>query len=443
MDMKLGFITLEGFTRGTVNKVSLKFCFIGCGQFGGKQGDELARLNHSVHAINTADTDLADLKVIKNIIKLDNYNGAVKDIERGQMAIRDNRDKVLSVLQHDDVINADFVYVCAGMGGGTGNAAAPILLSNLGKTRKPFNGKPSYGALISVPGSWEKRGLKKNARWGLSHIDSLIRKNACGSVMIIDNEKLFTMTEGIFSNNGTLSWDDYGNSTIASLLTEVSALTSLPSGRSFDPDELLDVLSTPGYFSFGKTEIKDEDSRESNSMRSYIDRAFKTSPTASDYQYELDAINGFVAVVHPKSSRNPIITDSNFRTIEENFGEYIQNAEKPHSGMIATEEWGLNTGNGKVIEEDPKALLYVGAVMDQLPLRITQMLEEIEQEEQNLSEKKSQRSMQPSLDLSSFRTIEKREIAVAQDIDDEFDLFSSPKKKDDLGLDYDDKDLKL
>lgn len=432
MDYKLGYITLEGFTRGVANKESLKFCFIACGQFGGKQGDELARLNHSVHAINTADTDLADLKVIKNIIKLDNYNGAVKDIERGQMAIRDNRDKVLSVLQHPDVTGADFVFVAAGMGGGTGNAAAPMLLANLAKIRKPFNGKPSYGGLISVPGSWEQRGIKKNARWGLSHIDDLIRKNACGSVMIIDNEKLYDLTESIFSDNGPLSWDDYGNSTIAALITEVLALTSLPSGKTFDADELLDVLCTPGYFSLGKTEIKEGDSRESNSLSSYIDRAFKSSPTASDYDYELDAINGFVAVVHPKSNKNPIITDSDFRTIEENFGEYIANAEKPHSGMIANEEWGLITGNGKVKEESPKALLYVGAVTDQLPARITQMLEEIEQEEKTLSEKKSKRASQAPLDLSAFKKLDKREVAASREVgNDEFDLFGPGKTNND------------
>ncbi|MFB5268160.1 hypothetical protein ACE41H_15435 [Paenibacillus enshidis] len=431
MDYKLGFITLEGFVRGVANKESLKLCFIACGQFGGKQGDELARLNHSVHAINTAETDLADLKVIKNIIKLDNYNGAVKDIERGQMAIRDNREKVLSVLQHPDVTEADFVFVAAGMGGGTGNAAAPMLLANLAKIRKPFNGKPSYGGLISVPGSWEQRGIKKNARWGLSHIDDLIRENACGSVMIIDNEKLYNLTESIFSDNGPLSWEDYGNSTIAALITEVLALTALPSGKTFDADELLDVLCTPGYFSFGKTIIKDGDSRESNSLSSYIDRAFKSSPTASDYDYELDAINGFVAVVHPKSSRNPIITDSDFRTIEENFGEYIANAEKPHSGMIANEDWGLITGNGKVKGEDPKALLYVGAVTDQLPARITQMLEEIEQEEKTLSEKKSKRASQAPLDLSAFKKLDKREFAASSEVGNEFDLFAPSKSKDD------------
>ena len=171
MELNLGFITLEGFmSRNDGNARKLKFCFISCGQFGGRQGDEMARLLHKVIAINTSDSDLSDLKVVQNIIKLDGYNGAIKDIERGQAAIKDNRDKVLSVLQSTDVVEADFVFVVAGMGGGTGNAAAPILLNNLSRVREPFNGKPSFGAIVSVPGAWEKRGIKKNASWGLSHI---------------------------------------------------------------------------------------------------------------------------------------------------------------------------------------------------------------------------------------------------------------------------------
>ena len=59
--------------------------------------------------------------------------------------------------------------------------------------------------------------------------------------MVIDNDKLYQMTEGIFSDTDTkLDWTDYGNSQLASLLTEISFLTSLPSGKTFDEDELLD-----------------------------------------------------------------------------------------------------------------------------------------------------------------------------------------------------------
>ncbi|MFE5324716.1 hypothetical protein ACFQ88_39365 [Paenibacillus sp. NPDC056579] len=431
MEYNLGFITLEGFMkRNDGNRKILKFCFIACGQYGGRQGDEFARLNHNVHAINTSDVDLADLKVVTNIVKLDGYNGAVKDIERGQAAIRDNREKVLGILQHPDVVEADFVFVIAGMGGGTGNAAAPMLLSNLSRVRKPFNGKPSFGAIISVPGTWEKRGIKKNARWGLSHIDDLIRKRACGSVTIIDNEKLFTMTEGIFSDTETrLDWTDYGNSTLSALLTETAFLTTMPSGKTFDADELLDVYSTPGYYSSGKVYIYDDESLEGNRLTQLIEKSFRDSPTASDYDYELDSVNGFIAAVHPKA-KDSIISDSDFRILEERFGRFIAAAEKPHSGLIDNNQWGLITSRNKHnADERPKAIVYTGAVCSQLPARIVKMLEEIDQEEKELEDKRNSRGSKLSLDLSSFKAIEKNEVAVTKEpVNDEFDLFGSNNK---------------
>lgn len=431
MELNLGFITLEGFmSRNDGNDRKLKFCFIACGQYGGRQGDELARLRHDVIAINTSESDLADLKVIQKIVKLEGYNGAIKDIERGQAAIKDNREKVIGLLQTPEVVEADFVFVIAGMGGGTGNAAAPILLNNLSRVRKPFNGKPSFGAIVSVPGAWEKRGIKKNASWGLSHIHELIQNEACGSVQVVDNEKLYQMTEGIFSDTETkLEWTDYGNASLASLLTEIAFLTSLPSGKTFDEDELLDVLSTPGYLSLGKCYIHEGDSLEVNELSQIIEKGFRDAPTASDYDYELDAVNGFIAVVHPKG-KNSIISDSDFRALEERFGKFAANAEKPHSGLIENSKWGTITSRNKTVEEKPKAIMYTGIVASQLPLRIANMLEEIEEEEKELESKRNQRSNRPTIDLSAFKEVKKREVpAPSIAVSDEFDLFS-PKKEE-------------
>ncbi|GGG18714.1 hypothetical protein [Paenibacillus abyssi] len=433
MDLNLGFISLEGFLRrNDGNQRKLKFCFIACGQYGGRQGDELARLQHDVIALNTSDSDLSDLKVIQHIVKLDGFNGAVKDIERGQAAIKENRDKVIGILKNPLVVDADFVFVIAGMGGGTGNAAAPMILNNLSRVRKPFNGKPSFGAIVSVPGAWEKRGIKKNASWGLSHIHELIESAACGSVTLMDNEKLYRMTEGIFSDTETkLEWTDFGNTKLAALLTEIAFLTSLPSGKTFDEDELLDVLSTPGYLSLGKCYIHEEDSLEANDMTQLVEKSFRDSPTASDFDFELDSVNGFLAVVHPKG-KNQIVSDSDFRMLEERFGKFAANAEKPHTGLIENNAWGYITGRNKHSEERAKAILYAGIVSNQLPARIAKMLEEISIEEQELEQKRSERSNRPTIDLSAFKTVQKKEtpVAVKGPVNDDFDLFE--RKNDEV-----------
>jgi hypothetical protein len=176
-------------------------------------------------------------------------------------------------------------------------------------------------------------------------------------------------------------------------------------------------------------------------LTSLIAKSFRESPTANDYDYELDAVNGFIAVVHPKH-KNPIISDSDFRTLEGRFGRFIANAEKPHSGLIENSNWGTITSRGKVQEtETNKAILYTGVVCSALPERIARMLQEIDQEEQELEAKKNERKNKPSLDLSAFKTIAKAEVAAAKEpVNSDFDLFASPSKENNAD---DDDDFKL
>lgn len=435
-------LTLEGFARRSSNR-KLKLTFICCGQYGGRQGDEFKRLGHEAIAVNTSESDLSDLEYIKgnNVIKLDGYNGAVKDIQRGQAAIKDNKSKILNMLKRPEIKEADFVFVIAGMGGGTGNAAAPIILSNLPRVRTPFNGKPSFGAILSVPGSWEKRGIKKNARWGLSHIQDLVSKKVCGSVCLIDNEKLYKITEALFeANDNKLEWTDYGNTSLASLLTEIAISTSLPSSRTFDEDEFLDVCSTPGFVSWGKVIIPNSVQFNHNTMKQLIIQSFNQSPTASDYDYDIDAVNGFIAIVHP--DKKEFINESTFRSFEEIYGEFIANAEKPHAGFIANHEWNkINTIQAEEHkQENAYAILYTGAVCSRLPKRIIEMLKEIEQEEKELEERKLSRTSE-TLDLSQFMEIEKVESDTANlQINEDFDLFSDAADEQSAADELDDLD---
>lgn len=424
----LGFMKLEPFMkRSDGDRKQLKLAFIACGQYGGRQGDEFARLQYTTIAINTAQSDLDDLKVIRKQIKLQGVNGAIKDIERGKQAIKDNRDVIIEVLKSAEIQEADHVFVIGGMGGGTGNAAVPVIASNLASLRNPFNKKPSFGAIISVPGTWEKRGLKKNASWGLAHIDELIKNNRCGAVIIMDNEKLFNMTQSMFSSTETdLEWTDYGNTALAAALSEIAYCTTLPSSKSFDVDEFRDVLSTPGYLSFGKAYIEKEDKLELNQIDNIIQKSFQNSPTAHDYDYELDSVNGFIAILHPPHSHRegPTLNEKIFRIFQERFGHFIANAEKPHTGMIE------NKSN--------KAIVYTGIVCNSLPARINSMLDEIKTEEDQLQKKRSDRD-KTRLDLSNFKDIERNEVAAAsqESLNSDFDLFENdePAKKKDKSWD--------
>ena len=173
-------------------------------------------------------------------------------------------------------------------------------------------------------------------------------------------------------------------------------------------------------------------------MSQLIEKSFKESPTASDYDYELDAINGFIAAVHPKG-KNQIITDSEFRILEERFGKFAANAEKPHSGLIENSKWAMITSKNKVIEDKPKAILYTGIVSSQLPLRISKMLSEIEAEERDLESKREQRGNRPVIDLSGYKDVKKRETPVLSkgSVNDDFDLFSPKADKPKRNTNFD------
>jgi cell division protein FtsZ len=128
--------------------------------------------------------------------------GAGADPNVGKKAAEEDRDKITRQLE-----GSDMVFVTAGMGGGTGTGAAPIVAS-IAK---------SLGALVigivTKPFAWEGKQRMKNAEEGITelrqHVDSLIVVPNSRILSIIDNataakaafnkpnEILFEATRGI------------------------------------------------------------------------------------------------------------------------------------------------------------------------------------------------------------------------------------------------------
>ncbi len=111
--------------------------------------------------------------------KITNGLGAGGDPEVGLKAAREDKDKITKILE-----GADMVFVTAGMGGGTGTGAAPVV-AEIAK---------SLGLLVvgvvTVPFSFEGKIREKNAKLGLEairqHVDTLI---------VIKNEQIFELIE--------------------------------------------------------------------------------------------------------------------------------------------------------------------------------------------------------------------------------------------------------
>ena len=114
--------------------------------------------------------------LVKSKVKLgDQGLGAGTDPEVGRKAAEHSREKLLNVLTDD----TEMVFITAGMGGGTGTGAAPVVaeLSN------------SKGlltvAVVTAPYSWEG---KDKIKYALNGIEEL--KQHCDTVLVVMNDKL-------------------------------------------------------------------------------------------------------------------------------------------------------------------------------------------------------------------------------------------------------------
>src|SRR5690242_5142015 len=109
--------------------------------------------------------------------KLTNGLGAGADSSVGRQAALEDTEKIIEILE-----GADMVFVTAGLGGGTGTGAAPVVAS----LAKELNALTV--AVITKPFSFEGSRRFKQADRGLTELAA-----SCDTVITIPNEKLLTL----------------------------------------------------------------------------------------------------------------------------------------------------------------------------------------------------------------------------------------------------------
>lgn len=105
--------------------------------------------------------------------------GAGGNAERGAVAAEESRDEILANLQ-----GADMVFITAGMGGGTGTGAAPVVAScarEIGALTV---------AVVLTPFRWEGPGKTQKALQGLDNL-----RNTADTVIVVSNQKLLALCE--------------------------------------------------------------------------------------------------------------------------------------------------------------------------------------------------------------------------------------------------------
>ena len=127
-------------------------------------------------AVNTDAQDLARSKAETKVL-LGEGLGAGADPEKARVAAKESEDKIREMLK-----NTDMLFITAGMGGGTGTGASPIV-AEIAKNMNILT-----VAVVTKPFEFEGPLKKKNAELGIENL-----KQNVDTLIAIPNEKLFEL----------------------------------------------------------------------------------------------------------------------------------------------------------------------------------------------------------------------------------------------------------
>ncbi len=226
------------------NSITIKV--IGVGGGGGNAINRMVRADvRGVEflAINT-DAAVLDISLATHKIqigeKLTRGHGAGGNPERGQRAAEESRDEIVAALQ-----GADMVFVTAGMGGGTGTGAAPVV-AEIARDM----GILTVG-IVTKPFTFEGKKRMAQAEDGISalkgHVDSLV---------VIPNDRIrLVTTEKLTMRNAFELADDVLRKGVQS----ISELILRPGDINLDFADVLSVMKDAGFahMGMGRAEGKD------------------------------------------------------------------------------------------------------------------------------------------------------------------------------------------
>ena len=182
------------------------------------------------YAVNT---DLQALKTCHNAMRVQigatttQGLGAGANPEKGRVAADEDRDKLKAIVE-----GADMVFVTAGMGGGTGTGAAPIIA---GLAREA--GALTIG-VVTRPFHFEGRRRGDNSMEGLEEI----RENT-DSVIVIPNERLIEYVDQNVALRAAFSMVD---EVLLNAVQSISDLITIPGEINLDFADVQTVMEDSG-----------------------------------------------------------------------------------------------------------------------------------------------------------------------------------------------------
>jgi cell division protein FtsZ len=222
------FDMVDNAALGTVIKV------VGVGGAGGNAVQHMINKGVSGVEFIAANTDAQALNAsgAHNIIQIgDSGLGAGMRPEIGRQLAEQSRARIEDALR-----GAHMVFIAAGMGGGTGTGAAPIVAEvakNMGALTV---------AVVSKPFSYEGDKCMQVAETGLEeltkHVDSLI---------VILNEKL----EDIYEDESMLDWMKHADDVLNNAVAGIAEIINVPGHINVDFNDVKTIMSEQGKAMMG------------------------------------------------------------------------------------------------------------------------------------------------------------------------------------------------
>ncbi len=203
----------------------------GCGGAGNNSIDRLCRLGvHGAEtiAINTDQTHLAQVHSDKKLLigkRITKGRGAGGHPEVGEYCAEEGREEIKRLLR-----GADITFVTAGMGGGTGTGAAPVVAEVAKELGSVVIG------MVTTPFDCEM-ARKQRAVIGLDRL-----RKTCDSTIVLDNNRLLDIVPNMHIDQAFSVMDQM----ISEVIKSISEAILKPSLINLDFADLKSVMSGGG-----------------------------------------------------------------------------------------------------------------------------------------------------------------------------------------------------
>lgn len=228
---------METNNKNEFSKLPAVIKVVGVGGGGNNAVNRMIAVNIKSAEFIAVNTDLQALKMSKALCriqigdKLTHGQGAGADPEKGQRAAEESKLAITEAIK-----DADLVFITAGMGGGTGTGAAPVVASiakEMGKLTV---------AVVTKPFAFEGRVRMEHAEIGIANLRKVV-----DTLVVIPNEKLMRVA----SNLPMVESFKYADDVLRQGIQGISDLIVSPAMINLDFADVCTVMRNKGVAHMG------------------------------------------------------------------------------------------------------------------------------------------------------------------------------------------------